>query len=139
MKNQIKQCLACGSKSVERGTRETSYDYKDQVYTYAQAGVWCNDCGEVFLEKSDLDATDLLIYDFMARVDGRLTSADIRRVRKKLELTQKQAGELIGGGPNAFSRYERGKAYPTRGTENFLRVLDKHPELLQELLESRAA
>ena len=91
------------------------------------------------MDKSDKDATDPLIYNFQAKVDGRLTTDDILRIRKKLELTQKAAGELIGGGPNAFSRYETGKAYPARGTENFLRVLDAHPKVLKETLKKRAA
>jgi HTH-type transcriptional regulator/antitoxin MqsA len=86
----------------------------------------------VFLDKSDKEATDPLIFNFQAKIDGRLTTDDIRRIRSKLGLTQKQAGDMIGGGPNAFSRYETGKAYPARGTENFLRALDKHPELIKD-------
>ena len=61
-----------------------------------------------------------------------------KRIRKKLGLNQKEAGELIGGGPNAFCRYETGRSYPTRGTENFLRVLDNHPELIIELKNEAA-
>ena len=30
-------------------------------------------------------------------------------VRRKLLLDQKEAGEIFGGGVNAFSRYEKGK------------------------------
>lgn len=101
---------------------------------YDQPGIWCGDCDEVFLEKSDQESTDKIIFDFQARVDGRLASSDILRIRKKLGLTQKQAGDIIGGGPNAFSRYEKGKAYPTRGTENFLRLLDMHPRYVKDLL-----
>jgi HTH-type transcriptional regulator/antitoxin MqsA len=135
----MKQCLACGGGPLERTTKKATFEYKGQVLTYDQPGLWCRDCGEAFLEKSDKEATDPLLTDFQARIDGRLTSGDIRRIRKKLGLTQKQAGEIIGGGPNAFSRYETGKAYPTKGTENFLRLLDRHPELLEELPKEVAA
>jgi hypothetical protein len=37
---------------------------------------------------------------------------------------------------NAFSRYENGRSYPTKGVENFLRILDKHPEHIDELREA---
>ncbi|MEO3102131.1 type II toxin-antitoxin system antitoxin MqsA, partial [Escherichia coli] len=34
---------------------------------------------------------------------------------------------------NAFSRYEKGNAQPHPSTIKLLRVLDKHPELLNEI------
>ncbi|EPA7320535.1 type II toxin-antitoxin system antitoxin MqsA, partial [Escherichia coli O45:H30] len=50
-----------------------------------------------------------------------------------LSLTQKEASEIFGGGVNAFSRYEKGNAQPHPSTIKLLRVLDKHPELLNEI------
>ena len=135
----MKKCLSCGGGQVTRGTKKTAFNYRGKTLVYDQAGDWCEDCGEVFLSKSDKESTDPLIYNFQAKVDGRLTTSDILRIRRKLDLTQREAGELIGGGPNAFSRYETGKAYPTRGTENFLRLLDNHPELIKELTDKPVA
>ena len=43
-----------------------------------------------------------------ARTEGLLEPEEIRRIRKKLGLTQAAAGELIGGGPRAFQKYETG-------------------------------
>jgi len=43
--------------------------------------------------------------------------------------------EIFGGGPNAFSRYERGETTPLRSTSNLLRLLNNHPEQLAELLK----
>jgi len=131
----MKKCVACGGGPVVRETRTTSFEYKGKSLAYDQPANWCSECGEALLDKSDKDSTDPIIYNFQAKVDGRLTTDDIRRIRTKLGLTQKQAGEVIGGGANAFSRYETGKGYPARGTENFLRTLDKHPECIKELKE----
>lgn len=135
----MKKCVACGGGPVKRETRQASFKYKGQTLRYDQPGEWCAECGEVFLDKSDKNSTDPLIYNFQAKIDGRLTTDDILRIRKKLGLTQKEAGELIGGGPNAFSRYETGKSYPAKALENFLRVLDKHPESIEELRQEREA
>jgi len=52
---------------------------------------------------------------------------------KKLKLTQRQAAELTGGGRNAFSRYERGKAKPLQSVTNLFKLLDNHPDLLDEI------
>ena len=135
----MKKCRACGGGLLKRETRSAAFEYKGHKLAYDQPGEWCGQCGEGFLDPSDSEATDRVIYDFQARIDGRLTTGDILRIRRKLKLTQKEAGELIGGGPNAFCRYETGRSYPARGTENFLRLLDRHPQFVEELQPRRAA
>jgi HTH-type transcriptional regulator/antitoxin MqsA len=54
-------------------------------------------------------------------------------VRKKLGLDQRQAAELFGGGVNAFSRYETGRTKPPLSLVKLLKVLDRHPDLLNEI------
>lgn len=61
-------------------------------------------------------------------------SKEIRRIRRKLGLSQVAAARLTGGGHNAFSRYERGEAAPLPAVVNLFRLLDKHPELLHDLV-----
>jgi HTH-type transcriptional regulator/antitoxin MqsA len=57
----------------------------------------------------------------------------IVRVRKKLSLDQREAGEIFGGGANAFSRYENGRTRPPLALVKLLKVLDRHPDLLAEI------
>lgn len=54
-------------------------------------------------------------------------------VRKKLALYQREAGEIFGGGVNAFSRYENGMTKPPLALVKLLKVLDRHPDLLNEI------
>lgn len=58
---------------------------------------------------------------------------EIRRIRRKLGLSQTAAARLTGGGHNAFSRYERGETAPLPAVINLFKLLDKHPELLKDL------
>jgi DNA-binding transcriptional regulator YiaG len=46
------------------------------------------------------------------RKSPELSPADIRRIREKLGLSQAEAGELLGGGPRAFTKYENGTIKP---------------------------
>jgi HTH-type transcriptional regulator/antitoxin MqsA len=62
--------------------------------------------------------------------------AFIVTVRKKLNLDQRQAAEIFGGGINAFSRYENGKTKPPLALVKLLKLLDRHPELLKEVRAS---
>lgn len=135
----MKKCPVCGRDRLERQRKRQTFHYKGKTLRYEQPGLWCGACGEGVLENADMNATERLLSDFRASVDGYLTTADLRRIRKKLNLTQKQAGAIFGGGHNAFSRYESGAARPPQSTDTLLRLLDKHPELLNEIPKSKAA
>ena len=135
----MKNCPVCGRGKLERKIQRQVFRYQGKTFRYEQPGLWCDACGEGILENADMDATERRLYDFRASVDGYLPTAEIRRIRKKLGLTQKRAGELFGGGHNAFSRYESGSACPPKSTDTLLRLLHTHPELLNEIPHRHAA
>jgi HTH-type transcriptional regulator/antitoxin MqsA len=64
---------------------------------------------------------------------------ELKRIRQKLYLSQQVAARITGGGHNAFSRYERGEAQPLPAVVNLFRLLDRHPELLGEIMPERRA
>jgi HTH-type transcriptional regulator/antitoxin MqsA len=71
---------------------------------------------------------------FNKRVNATIVDPTfIARVRRKLDLDQKQAAEIFGGGVNAFSRYETGRTKPPFALVQLLRLLDRHPDQLDEL------
>lgn len=131
------KCPVCGIGNLERKSIEQVFTYKEKEFKYQQPGEWCNSCEEGVLHSSDMDATELLLSDFRAKVDGYLASTEIKRIRNKLSLTQKSASSIFGGGHNAFSRYETGTARQSKATDNLLRLLDKHPHLLNEIQEEK--
>lgn len=64
----------------------------------------------------------------MKRVSPQdLAPSEIREIRESLGLSQAEAGELLGGGPKAFSKYENGAVRPTAATANLLRLLRDNP------------
>jgi HTH-type transcriptional regulator/antitoxin MqsA len=73
------------------------------------------------------------------KAQGLLEPEEIRRIRKKLRLTQEAAGEVIGGGPRAFQRYESGDALPSRAISSALILLDHQPAALGVLTARHAA
>lgn len=97
------------------------------------SGWRCPACGEVEFDRESAqcyaEAGDRLVQQARSR-----QRAELRRVRRKLGLSQRRAAELTGGGHNAFSRYERGEAEPMPAVVNLFRLLDRHPDLLDELL-----
>lgn len=62
-----------------------------------------------------------------------LSPDDIRRIREGLGLTQVEAGEILGGGPRAFTKYESGTIKPAASVANLLRLLESTPQALTTL------
>lgn len=52
----------------------------------------------------------------------------VKSVRKKLGLTQEEAGVIIGGGKRAFQKYESGRTPPSDAAVGLIEVLARHPE-----------
>ena len=62
--------------------------------------------------------------DARRKHDGLLTSCEIKELRSRHQLTQSKAADLFGGGPNAFSKYERGEACQSKQMDMLLRLFD---------------
>jgi HTH-type transcriptional regulator / antitoxin MqsA len=129
-------CLNCDSRTplIRFENEAFSVDYAGISETVPHlSGSRCSACGEIEFDAESAEsygaAGDALIQRARAQ-----QSQEIRRIRRKLGLTQAAAARLTGGGHNAFSRYERGETEPMPAVVNLLRLLDKHPALLQELL-----
>ncbi|WP_318861435.1 type II toxin-antitoxin system MqsA family antitoxin [Sinorhizobium meliloti] len=82
---------------------------------------------------NDMAASDAALRALKEEVEGIPSHATIKRVRKKLKLSQREAGGLLKVGENAFDKYERGLVEPSGPTSQLLRLLDHHPELIEEL------
>ena len=57
----------------------------------------------------------------------------IRAIRESLGLSQNEAGEIIGGGPRAFTKYEAGKIKPSAAVIKLLKILEDNPAALEML------
>lgn len=133
------RCPFCGQGVLEHRTVRETYTYQGHDLEVDQPGEFCNRCDEGIITGKDMKASEQAFHDLRANVDGLLTSGEVRRIRTKLKLSQRRAGEIFGGGPNAFSRYERGVAMQPKAVDALLHVLDSHPKLLAEITTPRAA
>lgn len=132
------KCAACGAAGLIRDARDAPYTYKGKSIVVPElSGMYCPACGEIFLDMTEGRRYSAAIREFMKSVNAELADPDfVLAVRKKLQLDQREAGKLFGGGVNAFSRYETGKTKPPLALVQLLRLLDKHPELLEEVRQA---
>jgi HTH-type transcriptional regulator/antitoxin MqsA len=128
-----RECLKCGQKEMVQTVRDVPYTYKGCHTVISQVKGWhCFECGEVEFDAGEGVRFAEAIKQCAKEIDAKV-SVELSRIRKKLKLTQQEAALLTGGGRNAFSRYEHGKAKPLQAVINLFKILDKHPNLLDEV------
>jgi len=129
------KCVSCGKAKLVRDTRDVMYTYKGQTTTIPNvSGEYCPACNESLHNAEESEYLNAAMLAFNKEVNGATVKpAMISAIRKKLKLDQREAGEIFGGGPNAFSRYENGKTRPSLALVQLFKLLDNHPELISEI------
>jgi HTH-type transcriptional regulator / antitoxin MqsA len=128
-------CPECGGV-MQYEQHDDVLEYKGQTRTIKTLGWWCSRCGEAILTGEPLLAHEKAFQELKAEVDQVLGPEDVARVRKTLGLSQRRAGELLGGGPRAFQKYETGKQAVSVPMSHLLRLLANDPARLRELAQA---
>ncbi len=95
-------------------------------------GWYPEDDGDSIHTGAELQAIDQAYLELRAAYAAR-----VKAVRKKLGLTQEEAGRIIGGGRRAFQKYERGTMQPSEAAVGLIEILDRHPEEVTTLRNIR--
>ena len=125
-------------ETLYRGTRPFIVTYKGKSITIELPGYYPENGAEGVHVGDDMAISDAALRTLKEQIEGIPSPATIRRVREKLKLSQREAGGLLKVGENAFDKYERGLVEPSGPTSQLLRLLDQHPELIDELRENAA-
>jgi HTH-type transcriptional regulator/antitoxin MqsA len=127
------KCPSCGHNGmIDKVLEETlTYDGKSMTL-HDMRGQFCPECGEgIWDDESYRRYTEA--QEGLVRAIKGDPAADIRRIRRKLKLTQAQLASSFGVGKVAFSRYERGETRPPAPLLKLLKLIDRHPDLLEEI------
>ena len=129
------KCSHCAAARLVPDTRDMSYTYKGESITLpAVTGEFCPACRESVLSAQKSARVSALMLAFNRQVNASIVDPGfIASVRKKLALDQREAAEIFGGGVNALSCYENGKTKPPLALVKLLKVLNRHPDLLNEV------
>ena len=137
---KVKNCYICGAPDALHyfeGRSET-ISVKGMERRVDNLSGWeCHVCGDGFWDPNN-DSADRYgeAGDELVLAVRKTIGAEMKRIRRKLHLTQKEAVELLsGGGHNAFSRYERGEITPPKPLMVLMRLLDRYPYLLTDAKE----
>ncbi|QXH45312.1 type II toxin-antitoxin system MqsA family antitoxin [Pseudomonas xanthosomatis] len=129
------KCPLCGGAELVAEAQDMPYRYKGQTLLITDIrGDYCPACGEGILDMEESGRISDLMLAFNKRVNAQAVDPGfIATIRRKFDLDQREAGEIFGGGVNAFSRYENGKTRPPVALIKLFKLLDRHPELFDEV------
>ena len=129
------KCPVCGAAELIHDTRDLPYTYKGETTVIpAVTADFCPACDESITDMPETERVMREMQTFNKQVNAAIVDPSfIASVRKKLNLGQREAAEIFGGGINAFSRYENGKTKPPLALVKLFRLLDRHPDLLREV------
>lgn len=116
-----------------RDVRPFVFCYKGESVTVELPGYYPAGTGDGVHVGDDMAVVDAALRRLKEKIEGLPSPATIRRVRTKLNLSQREAGLLLKVGENAFDKYERGLVEPSGPTSQLLKILDRHPEMVDEL------
>lgn len=121
-----------------RGSRPFVINYKGECVTVDLPGYYPEGEGDGVHIGKDMSLADEALRGLKEKIEGVPSPTTIRRVRAKLRLSQREAGVLFKVGENAFDKYERGLVEPSGPTIQLMKLLDRHPDLVDDLRQANA-
>lgn len=120
-------------KTLRRDTRPQTVTFGSMKRIVPVPGWYPEDDSDSIHTGADLASSNQAFQELKAEY-----AAHVRKVRKQLNLTQEEAGRIIGGGRRAFQKYESGATPPSDAAVGLIELLHRHPEELDFLRSLRA-
>ena len=118
--------------TLQRGVRPFVVHYRDHARTVELPGYYPEGEGEGIHVGDDMEVVDRALADLKSEV-GVPSPDDVRTIRKRLGLSQREAGRIFRVGPNAFDKYERGLVEPSGPTIALMNVVERNPQILADM------
>lgn len=130
-------CPICEEGSLIRKVSKEIQIYKNISRELNMFYSQCDCCGSETATSEELRLNKKEMIKFQKSIDGLLSSAEIKEIRKLLGLTIKLAGQIFGGGPVAFSKYENDDLVQSLSMDSALRLAKINPESIFQLAKER--
>ncbi len=115
-------------ETLRRGVRRQVVRYGSLAREVEVPGWYPEGDGDAVHTGADLAESDRVYRELREQYAQR-----VREVRKRLKLSQEEAGRIIGGGKRAFQKYESGATPPSDAAVGLIELLMRHPEEVETL------
>ena len=125
----------CGNTSPEIRHEARVITFAGNEYPVVEEYYYCKNCSHEWVSPAQLKESLAQVTAIKRRAQGFLAPQDIKALRERHGLTQKQAAIIFGGGDNAFSKYERGEIYPSAAMDKLMCLFNTIPEVKKRLIQ----
>lgn len=119
-------------QTLRRGVRKQTVRYGSLTRIMDVPGWYPEEDGDGIHSGTDLAESDSAYRELRGQYAKR-----VREARKRLNLSQEEAGRIIGGGKRAFQKYESGATPPSDAAVGLIELLIRHPEEVETLRAMR--
>ena len=124
MKEKSIYCINCDENVNYITKKETKkVIVKGREFEVTLTRAYCAKCGEPLSPDEIAKENDLIVYDEYRRLEGLLTSDQIKAIREKRHLSQVGLAKLINCGEKNIARYETG-TIQDRAFDLLIRLVD---------------
>lgn len=134
----MNSCPACGSK-LEHVSEPTEISVGRGAATVDLAFDRCSACGEEYVDPEVYAAAQAQAAAVVRDQLGLLQPEKIRAIREREGVTQEELENLLGTGPKAVGRWERGTVLQSGMADKLLRVFRHCPGVLHGILREETA
>lgn len=130
VKGDNDSCPKCGGTEITSRTYADTVDFRSlELNVEGLLDSKCQQCGHVWSTEDQETHNHVVIRaayvaerDRLRAEQGLLPAHEIARIREYLELNQREAAALFGGGYNAFNKYESGEVLQSFAMDRLLRL-----------------
>ena len=135
LNSEHRLCISCMKEhSIDIIETEEQVTFKDIKVKFNATYEYCENTDE-YLETEDMiRANSLAVKDAYRREVGLLTSDEIKNIREKYNISQKEFSEILNWGKATITRYENHQVQD-RAHDDILRKIDSDPKWFLEMLE----
>ena len=133
--NDKEICPICGEGHLTDHVEQAEAEYNGHTGMVPLHYQLCDVCMSDSAGAVQMRANKRAMIAFRKQVDGLLSSAEIRDLRKRYGLTQPQAARLFGGGPVAFSKYEKDDVAHSVAMDKLLRLVSRSETAFWDLVD----
>lgn len=124
-------CPICEKGQLKLKSFKETRAYKNVCFSLESELFECSECGAELSTPEQTNKSLIAIKNEQRKIDGLLTTDQIKSIREKLGLSLTEASEIFGGGPNSFYKYEAGIVNQSISIDNMLRATEFCPEIIQ--------
>lgn len=126
----------CAKREIMLKKEKIKYVIKDEEVEVIEKYYIDVETGERIYDRELSIDNDIRAYDEYKRKKGLLTAKEIKSIRKKYDLTQKEYALAIGVGEITVHRFENG-TIQTESIDSIMRLSDEPDNMLKLLLQNR--